>query len=132
MWKGILFVIAIIVTFDIGTSLIDQYQEEQAEEQSEEVLEQAHQGGVDEPEPGESTKSGEVRQLLDLSLPEGIEDSDSEGTAESQEEQGNIFDSPKGNSQKSMNIKTRPILEFQTKARKPDVSGLKFDLKKEL
>lgn len=145
MLKGILFVIAIIVTFDIGKTLIDQYRAEQVEENSQEVLQQVQQDAVSESaslqEPaqksGDEYESDEIKQLLDLSLPEGVTDDEEGGDKQgndksSSAEQGNMFDKSKGDSQKSMSIKTRPILEFQTEEMKPDVSGLKLDLKKEL
>ncbi len=134
MLKGILFIIAIIVTFDIGKAIINSYREEHALEKVQEQKQQLKTEGKRSTSNNEITLDSEDSSENDLNnTPMNLTLPDDDH----KEEQGEIIDlesqssfSNTSEKDKSTNIKAKPIMTFDVETRTPDVTGVTVEVKK--
>lgn len=119
MLKGILFIIAIIVTFDIGKTLIHSWNKE--EEKPVEVVQPLEE----QPEQSEAPK----RKALDLSLPHDVqfEDEDSELPPS-----GRLTIEQGKSSQNRTQFSGKPIIIKETPESKPELGGVSVGVKVDL
>lgn len=129
MLKGILFIIAIIVTFDIGKALIDSYREEQALEKAQEQMD-SEQESTSENE--SVTEENNIEKTpLNLNLPEDRfdqEQNNQQGVELESDAQSTFLKESQNN--KSLNLKAKPTIIFDEETRTPDVTGVTVEVKK--
>ena len=155
MLKGILFVVFIIVTFDIGVSLIEYFDEDSEMESVEnakpsrgsDTLESSRRS-VGNSNPEETAEAGSLSEYegesktgLNLSLPENIK---FESDENDESELENAESAPESTSKKllkiefeqkkkkSSGLKAKPILDFEQGMDKPQMDGASIEWKKEL
>lgn len=136
MLKGILFVIAIIITFDIGVALIDSWQADEKEplpvEQSDKAIEkEIEQSNKDIKEVHTNSES----TLIDLSLPPEVDvESDSSDTL--LQNNNSLFNpSSLGDTtkEKKVSLSAKPIVSFDQEVdKKPNLEGASVGLKIQL
>ena len=127
MLKGILFIIAIIVTFDIGKTLIDSYREEQSHEATQtsqdKSVENDNKLNTDE---SKDVRDAEGKSQINLNLPEG---SDRDESEDSSDDTKASF-STNSSKEQSLNLKAKPIMSFDLETRTPDINGVSVEVKK--
>lgn len=131
MLKGILFIIAIIVTFDIGKALIDSYREEQALEKAQEQLNTEEKDSTSESDGGGERTENNDKAPLNLNLPEDSfdqEQNDQDAVELESDAQSTFLEESQNN--KSLNLNTKPIMTFDVETRTPDVTGVTVEVKK--
>ena len=123
MLKGILFVIAIIVTFDIGKKLIQDWNDEE---------DTAEQVKVEQFKEETSIDNESAPVLIDLSLPDDLLEEELSADDAEASERATMSDSVQAFTpqEKKSTLKAKPIMTFNKEdIESSTVEGAKFDLK---
>lgn len=123
MLKGILFVLAIIITFDIGKALIDGWRADENNKTSKAQPIENQLDADNQIAPAETPASAEPI-LIDLSLPP--EEGDVEEAETSLMKEQSLFDgssSDVNHKGKKVSLSAKPIVSFDTEVKKPNLEG---------
>ncbi len=123
MLKGILFIIAIIVTFDIGKTLIHSWNEHEEVEKTPELL-QPEQPMVKSVEPSTVPR----QEKLDLSLPDDVQFEEEDAALPAS---GKLNIQP-GKSPNRTQFSGKPIIIKETPESKPELGGVSVGIKVDL
>jgi len=139
MLKGILFVVAIIITFDIGKALLKSWQ---AEEEAAPIVKEVsvepaktNQSDLDEAESDKALE--DVPVLINLELPEETTDAYAEELEQeaSDKKTSTSYTSPQKltKKEKKVSLNAKPILIFDEESiEKPQIDGATVGIKIEL
>jgi hypothetical protein len=126
MLKGILFVIAIIVTFDIGKTLIDSYRAKQAQE---DALKEQKEAATKQEKLREESKPE-----IDLSLPKGIEfeDEGATNTEEPEEDPKALNNIPSNKEESKVSVSAKPLVDIDYEEKEAELNGASVGVKVDL
>jgi hypothetical protein len=133
MLKGIILVVAIIITFDIGKKIIETWDEN--EQQASQTTTIVSEQGTQKPEKVTETKAADnvsTPPAMDLTLPDEVLEADFEEDDIDSSQTKTIRESIKefNSPEKKRLLNAKPLMKFNKEdIENPSVEGAKIDLK---